>query len=119
MSTIADLSPVWREYLRTARFNRNTRIVESEIHFGSGIVVDLAKLKRDIPFADARKVIAVAYTNQITKAKQYKKYKFPERKRQKRLEGYTVQGLQKLSIPQFAQAVNRITTGSAVFAGAN
>ena len=117
MSTVSSLSPVWQEYLRAAKYQRNTRIVGHIIYYNSGIEVDLTTLKQNIRITDARRLIHHAYNKQRTHGDYQSRKKFRERERQKRVNGYTVHGLQDLKGARFIQAFNRITAGRAALAG--
>ena len=112
-----NLSSVWRKYLSEAHHHPNTRIVGTVTEFGCGIQVNLSMLKQDIEITDARKLIQKAYNKQRDHDNYQKRNKFFARKRQTRVEGFTVKQMQRLHGSRYIEAFNKITSGRAALAG--
>ena len=114
---MSNLSLVWQEYLRTAKYHRNTCYNGHIIEYGCGIQVDLSTLQQDIKITEARKVIQKDYNRQRARGDYQMRNKFFARERQTRVNSYTVKQMQGLHGSNYIEAFNRIISGRAALAG--
>ena len=114
---MSNISPVWQEYLRTAKYHRNTHYNGHIIEYGCGIRVDLSTLKQNIKITDARKMIQKDYNRQRARGDYQMRNKFFARERQTQVDGFTVKHLQSLHGTRYIQAFNKIISGRAALAG--